>query len=531
MRNVLITGLLAFVAIVGAVYPITWYIKAITIESAIEDTAEHLRTLGMDVSYDAISVSGFPTEMVVSIEKPRLRGRVDTLLNHITTAEPSFADMKPWQTDLLLDGTLQLSVDMFSSLYQMHVNGSVQEQDLVDGKEVSLAWDINDGQHCALQVESNPLSALLWDFRLGEDDRAVWVEDFRSLDCHHSGFMMLDNASQNVLMQSGPVRFYVSKTPKDGKNTVRFFADYHDVEVLPAGDHIISLYQRLFNDAPAAALSASGKNQLKIDLSYDGPTNHAENDSIPLHIQLNTLHVSNQLYRFDATFGLSNSTQNDSKSGTLSFDVESTTSEAYDAVNKEALRAAIAEIQTSNDPELQNLSPYLQGRSVDQIMEIIDPIVPDLHSFGTLHSTLDLQYAFNKNLQTGNAQLKAFGFSATPYGLNAKGSIEHQGNLPIPTSDFTLECRACPALIDDAGAYSIRLQQVLQTLSPGQGTLISDKEVAALKGFLTELAGPAAGDVFTYHVVSEPMGLDINGRNLGELFQLYGRYMKPEQEG
>lgn len=531
MRNVFIIALLAGIAIVGGIYPITWYIKSITVERSVNDAIEQLKSLHINAEYESLKVSGFPTHLTVTLVNPHLRTDVDDALKLLfpTNSEDHtlspFGDMKPWKSDMRLNGSIQISVDAFSSQYQVRVNGIWHETDVLDGKTVSFIGKLGGEKSCSINVKRNILSAVLWDFRLSNNDPKQWLQDLLSIDCINPGYTIVDAVSQDLLMSGGAARLYLNhELHSEKQRDARLFLNYKDLEVLPAGNIFLEPYRRIFSSDPAPLidLSLAGKNQLELDITYRGPSHLDVGEALePMHIQLSKLHISNQLYRSDSTLQFNSTPKATSEEGALSFKTQFLATEPYDALSRLSLRDLITEIKATDTAELEAIQPYISRHSIEEIYAALSPAVPKLSPLGQITVALDLQYNGDQTAKTGQIRINSMELSATPYGITGNGNVSYTSS-PLPQSDVNITCRECPNLISDTSDYLLRLQQAILTLAPERTPLFTAKEAAAFKGFLSTLVPPDSGTTFNYHIASNPnVGITINDKGLAEILKLY----------
>jgi hypothetical protein len=335
------------------------------------------------------------------------------------------------------------------------------------------------------------------------------------------------------LMSSGGGRIYITHILSATSRQARLYLKASDSEVTPQGDALIAAYMQVLSpDYPFPAhLSLYGKQNMEIDLTYNGPSNLLQTPGQSLvEIKLGKFDISNQMYNSSANFYLKNDIQGDARAFKLSLKAESTVNEQYDALLQEMIRSMIRGLYTNKDPKLAAAQPFLQQYTPNQMYAIVYPAIPNLHSFGKMVEAVDFSFQGSPDFKVGDATLDTFELSAAPYGITGKGSAKLTVGHPLPVGSLTLVCTNCPRLVDDMAAYNARLQKTVIYFNPAQAAsmTLDPKLVEGIKGFLGIIAQTAGGDknTFTYVITSdETAGIAVNGKRPDELMHLYSEYI------
>src|SRR5258708_7701137 len=106
MRNLMLISLSVFLAVVAGGFCISWLGQAQATKNAIKHAIARINEKQPYITYDAIEASGFPSNVYVSIIRPRFNGRVDQLLQ--------IPNMPEWRADAVLDGSIVFGVNALS---------------------------------------------------------------------------------------------------------------------------------------------------------------------------------------------------------------------------------------------------------------------------------------------------------------------------------------------------------------------------------------------------------------------------------
>lgn len=204
MRSVFAVAMLVFIAVAAAGYGITWYSQALALQRNIEHAVARINEKQPYITYEALSFSGFPADVKISIVNPHFKGRVDQLLQSLT------ADGKPriaWDEDAALDGKITFGVNALSNLYLVNISGNWNEHAIIDGVSVFAIHQQSGESGCVLQLQrSMGLFDTLWDF----GSLNALPHDLRLLDCNGAAQSVIDGNSKQMLSSTGATRLYIT---------------------------------------------------------------------------------------------------------------------------------------------------------------------------------------------------------------------------------------------------------------------------------------------------------------------------------
>lgn len=523
MRRAVVFGLLIFVVIVIAATGITWFFQAAGARRAVEQAIAAVNQQQAFITYDAIETTGFPHKVTVSIVNPRFSGRIDEHYKHLFTKE--------WHEDIALKGRISFGINALSDRYDMTTNGEWTIVSRVNGQTLHTVSHPQGDTVCILQLGNGGMFGRLWNFSALTGIQDI-VQDFRRLDCRAPASTATDPATQAALATNGPLRLLVTNAPANGRTKFSFLLN-GSLEVTQAGDAVFSRYEQVFGAAPSSIpgeLSAYGRQEIDIDLAYDGPlAPQGKLIDTPFDIRLNRFILNNAAYVSSLTFQAANTVSGESRELHTTFRADSTVSERYDALVRNLWRNVIAELYASTDPNMAMLRPTLQKYTPEELFTIASPAIPNFYTLGKTVAAWDAGYKGNAAFTNGTATLSALEISFAPYGITGKGSVSIAPDRLFPSGGLTLICTNCLRLVDDGFAYAMRVHSVAKQLMPeDEGDMLNPKLGDGIKAFLIALVQPAAGTDFTYALASDGAGsFTLNGKGFDEVMALYGQHIAP----
>jgi hypothetical protein len=552
MRSIVIVGLLVFIGVLAGGWGISWYAQASATRDAIEKTIARINANQQFITYEAIETSGFPTNVYVSIIKPRFTGRIDELFKGLKQPQPTTAtdpvtgqpvaqpvplsNLPEWHEDILLNGQLTLGINALSNQYTLHTKGDWVTNSHIGGQAFNVTHQQAGDTYCSLQMQrTGSIFSSLWNFESLSRDGQSYVQDFRMLDCILPGSNMINEATKERLGGSGAMRFYITSLPMGENHQLRFYVTAADIEISPQGDVLMSAYFNALNphNRFQRSFSAYGKQNINIDFSYNGPADLKNKGNNPnIDIALSPFSITNDVYTQNLSVYVNNKTLEQARESKVAFRADTKVSDKYDMLIQEWLEAFIADVYNSDDPQLLPLKAQMQRYPMEQLYPIIYPAIPNFYSLGNIVQAVDLSYNGNPDLTAGNVTLTDFDISFTPYGIKGSGYAKLEAAQP-PTSEVLLTCTNCFQMIDDAVAYTGRVQQMMMYFSPEQAAMltVSPELVDGVKSFLRLVAGvpkEQAAQEMQYTINSAgPAGITINGRPIAQVVSMYNDYIRP----
>ncbi len=499
MRNAVVTALVVFFLVVAGGGVITWFVQASAAKKSVEQAIAQANQNGFTLTYDSLATSGFPTALTVSIVKPHFTGRIDPIAKAFLASmpNPDVQNMPEWDVDVALDGNVDLSVNFLSDHYTMNMSGNFRSGSKIGGQAEPGSESVGSST-CSVQIQHpHAVFGILWNFELLAQEGADLPHNLRMVDCVIPAHTMTDAASKEVLMNHADSRIYVTSAPSGNQQQLRIVVKMGDTEVTPAGDKWFAAYSAaLVPHGMPPHLSVYGKQNLDLDVTYNGPSDwQAHGADTPLDINISKFSLNSQVSKSDLVFHFSNTPSNGSHTGALSFKATTSVTEQYDALMQELVHNFINDLYTSTDPQLTALRESVQGFKPDDLYSIVSPAIPSLHSLGTLVQAVDVSFQLAPGFSSGDINLAGLEFSASPYGITAKGTATRTAGQPMPAVDMSFACNNCLKLVDDIVDYTGRVQKVVVAIHPEKAAAltIDPALVDGIKGLMGALALPNNG--------------------------------------
>lgn len=554
MRKVLLTGLIAALIMGALSYSLMWWMQANNARKITEDLIARANAKEKLITYDSVSIGGFPLKIRVSINQPHLSGRVDqwmrSLMADTAPSDPGsikvagmIERMPEWHEDLKLDGTISVAINMLSDSYEisldgnLHSKGKIGDQtfDLVTTQEGTASCHLNMAQRSGALLES------AWDFRLlthsGMEQAPL---NFREFACDLPARLTTEVATQQPVMSSGPARLAIVAAPQQGKNyTISLKAVIRDSVVLPRMDSIIDAYMQALGETDEGAQglrwSAYGKQNVDVEMHYSGPQSFST-DGVDASISLEVPRfvISNDLYNVNVTHSLYNEAKGDSRAMRLTFKGETYATPAYYTLLGTMVRRLISEFYAENDEAKQTLPPELAKLPPDELYALFEPVIPRLHEFGQITESANIAFNGKRDYSAGALEINDLSFNSQLYSMRVGGSLKLDKAVPVPTGALTVQWRSGLRMVDDVLAYLARLERVVALASPEEAKTLRFEPSfgVSLKSFLSALAAgqqsPDA-DTLVYNVAADsPATFNINGKDIPALNVLYLQYFPQE---
>lgn len=533
MRKVFLFGLVTFVIVSVAALGINWLSRSSTVKEDVKKYLASFKSSGLDVTYDSITTSGFPFSMNVSIANPHFVGDVNQILKRSIFVKNLNVDSIPkWTEDYTLSGSIDLSVNALSDKFNISVNGSFLGKADIAGKLVSISTQYATNT-CNLNVKrSSGIWGNLWDFYILSENKETVFADFRTLDCTISSGKAINNDTKETILTYDGMRVYLTNEPKGNVASTRFYIQIKDMEATKAYDSVYATYiQALAPNTKIPSLSLYGKQNIEVDLSYNGSSDwkSAEAKNIPLDFKINKFFISNAAYNSNTNFSVASNLNEGTRKALISFKSEATATELLAAILKEHLHSLVSSVLA--EPAVSSeVKEKLSSMSPEALDKLITSVIPDYVALGEMVSAIDVNYSGKDDFSIFQTDLTALEFSASPYGITAKGSAKRDEGNPIPYGDILVTCTNCLKMIDDIVDYANRVKNAISVFSPEVTAIdIAPEKIQAVKDFLVALQEPSADkSVIKFDLVNDDKkGTLINGKSVMQVMELYGKILQP----
>ena len=550
MKKIIPLALLMCVLMVVATYCTSWFLQARALRQNVEAWVNSVNNENRKITYDAIETTGFPKEMIVRIRNPHFVGRADLLLSDLARytaalkgqsagmlAPPTYAQ---WQEDAKLNGNLVLTINMLSNVVRLKSEGTWSNTSTFEGKTVSLNTEFEGALMCELVQKATPASFIspLWSLDQMRLNKETLDSTFKSAACNIPAYTVENATTNQVLLSGGASQFSLYSTPSDTRTDVKFALQLHDIETLPEGDEIYTLYHRAMTPqgqwATPAHPSMLGKQNADIGLSLSAPKDEAKWKSEPVRFELAPFKISNAAFSTDGSISIDSAPNKDDMNVTIHFTLATQFAEAYGQMSKLLLNDFVTAIYAGDILQIKP-DTLAKIRAVEQerTFNTAWQALPDITQMGTFTQTFDAQLQGKLAAGQGKMDIKALELSSRDYGLNAKGTLEaQQPNQLMPETNVTLRCRNCDTMLDTLYSYQTRVQTALAQLDGSNTPRMSftQAQLSGAKQFLGAVGAVSTADNAVYHdfAISINAGnITINQKPMAEIMTLYQASMVP----
>lgn len=538
MRKNVSVGVFALAAVAAGIWCASWYAQAQNVQRSVEGWINYLNAGQTYLTYDALEISGFPTQVKATLTNPAFSGRIDQLLVRLDKDKTLFPQPLPaWQEEMKMDGILSLTVNAFSDKYKMEMTGKWLQHSGMNNQPVAAFVSREPfSSACELEMKRGTFLTNMWSFKVVESPEKFF-DEFRSIDCAASDSVLVDEASGKTIVSSGPTRVYVAKESAGDQERVQFNLKYENVEMTKEWENLLMAYVQAFSPGYyyPSMYAAYGKQNGEIDFSYQGPSFAKGNTDIPaFEVNLAKFNLSNALYSGSGhLLAKSEAVAGDNIRAAFNSRFEFSYTPQYDALLEELARSYIdftAKNDSAGNSELRNI---LLTRTPEQTFAMVKPAIPKLSPLGTWLQSTDLSYEGKKDTMLGNLKLADFVLSTTPYGITGNGTAQRNEGSLFPEANFTFKCTSCTLLMDDLTGYINHVLQVAHSFYPEEPQYdyqISPNVIQGLKQFLSEISTAGAEENtkgnYLFAITSNPTGnMVIGGHNLAEIMTLYQQHV------
>lgn len=540
MKKNLLIGCGIFIATTTIALAVSWFIQAGKVKNSIERAIAEFNPAMGSWAADDIQVSGFPTDMVITLTNPKAtlytQQFMPSLYKHLSAglgnsagvlAPPTFPNST---VAIALDGTITISVNALSNhfLYQSHGTTSFSTTD--GANTISTRIEQDGTTKCSLNFEGSPASF----FSRSWDMTALFNKDsdmpFRNFECVVPSYIAVDAYSGKPLFSQEASSWRASFNPQNERNHVALYVNMPGSEIFPAGDEsyrkLMPLLLPTEYQLPMHAMSAYGKMSMLLDLEAEGHADDNKITSAPFNINIKE-------YRFENAFNKSlghlvlHSTPKD---GDIAITIDTSNiaefSEKQPEYAKLVLADAIEELHNipTTDQPPSGFVHTMQNRPKEELMEIGLDILPNVSLMGTFTNIIKANFTGNETKRTGKLALSDLQLTSRDFGITGNGTGEMPPGQILPTINANLTCRNCLNMIDTLHGYLNRLERGLLRLEPtlaGQIALQPDM-VNWIKFVLGNVgvSNVNSPNDLEFAISGDANNIQINGKSMMEIMAL-----------
>lgn len=561
MRKALLMGILVAVLMGMVTYGIVWWMQASHAREVTQEAIARLNDGHEILTYAAIETHGFPLSLRVDVVKPRIQGRIDQLLKGLAAKLPegnkdrekfiAMADHMPgWVEDITLDGRVSFSVNWKSDQFRLEVIGQTHSKSTLPDTGFELQTQPQGPITCEVELShlAGGMFDSMWDFRLlARNFVETAIQTVHIFSCEFPAYVMVQLPDNGVVMRSGASHLKIINTMSD-PSSLNLDLDMlvHDSEILPAADRIITAYSKVLAPEHAELGSSNwaalGKQNAEIKATYVGPADFStEGKDATIAFKVPIFSVSNALYQNDIRLSLANEAKGDSRTLSVNFMSQGSSTEQYDRLLAGNLRVILHELKESQGANGQSLLPEsLRSYPADELLHIFESAIPRLHEFGTVRIVGNLDFRGNRAMTQGTLDLRQLLLQASPYSIKFSGGVTLAAqNSLVPNGSLNIEWNNSIRMIDDITAYMDRLEKVVFMIDKdaAKNFHVEPKLVLGAKSFVSALAikpEGAKGDAsaLQFNINSDAAkGITVNNKSMDEVSALLNRYLGDSVNG
>jgi len=447
--------------VLGASYSGLWMVQASRFEKRLlQHISQVIEETPFDMHFtcDSISKGGFPFDIQISLQNPKLE-IARTVLDTIASTNQHVLDCA-------LDGTV---VDTFSILGRLkkveaagHALFTLSKSDIMPAAQ----WNAKG----AIEVELSQPYSVQESFSSLFSDKIQEIQAC-TITC---GEGKLINLAQDADVESVQIKNSVVHYEKKGASNL-----LHVASDLSVNQNLAIDLPDLTGDIKAIADCVNAELKKKfyqtdyaIDFNVELPlfkTLKAIRDSAAVLLAEPIPRVAFEIKKFDTTnefsksqFAASFSIEEDDKKNVRSRGIVDSKSEYHEEASKTILK--VLDVLKATMPQLKSEdSETLQLRSlIGEHTDAVKAIVPKLSSFGPITFNKSWTLQANKENFGAQFQLEKLALMSSLYGVSLKGNVSHQAGSIKGVS--TAECISYEQLIRDAADYYNRITVVLNYL-------------------------------------------------------------------
>jgi len=531
MRSAIFTSLIIFVAVFAGGYCILWYSQANNLRSVLERSIDQINSKEQLITYESITLSGFPWRLEASIMKPHFRGRVNPLIRPLgEAAESTLGTSLPrlpggWNEELSSEGKIVFSVNTMANFYTLTFTGNWHHGSTLLGIPQTTYVRQEGDASCTMQLESGAgVFGMLWNFQSVMSDGETFLSHFRILNCRSGGISVTDSETREAMASVGSFSYSITHDTDKSADDIHFYSKITDLKTTSQGDIFIARYVRQLSpyDSAPTNFSINGNYNSELDIDYNGPVTLSAILTNPtFHFRVNNYDVSDDLYTQHVKASLE-STQH---SLNVSLNSELKYTELYDKQFAAVAYGVIQSIYYDNNPQFATLSTAFKKYTPEQVYSIIYPSLFKPSAFGSITSILNASYQGAPFFAHGALAINNAKLVTKMYGMEIQGTSDIE-NKEIQNSDLVLICTSCTHMANDLIAYLVRIQPTIQYFAPETAhtvaVMTANPDTVKKTIFsLAPLPNPGAPETLRFVVSNNPgKGITIGHKSIPELLAL-----------
>lgn len=514
--------------------------KIVTSITEINAKMKPLIKDGEFLRYESIQSSGFPLAMKLTLAKPVMTIPASTVMQ-LAPKEAWKGEVSPefsWTEELGWGESVSLESNVLGSKFLASLTGDVTWKTTVGGA-VRHSMVASSATPLTCELLTKP-SGFLVSYPQFEDAESFF-NAFESITCGSNTSVMKD-ATGATIATTDNYRLGITNVITNGNRNAALKYQIVNSEYLAAGDTIVKNYLDIIGEAikqppqkMTYSLSELGKNNINVDVSYNGPDNAAaiDNPNSTLSFDINALDLNSNLLNSNNNFHLAISPQGDERKIVLKTGSKTNVSSRYDQILADNIKATLTDLANAEGKTGKELDIAQSVQKFGSIDSLVEAALPQLHKQGDIVLNVDLE-ALGKKLDDsseGRAKVNIFDVLTSLYGIKMKGELSSV-KTQSANSNADITCLNCDTMIDDIANYVIRFTSYLNAVAPGTNAPVPSRDLAnGIKVFIRSMAlngsDPAAKDLNIQVVMKESGDFTVSGKPVMETMQSYMTNVAP----
>lgn len=447
------------------------------------------------VTYDTITVGGFPTRMIFSVHNPVFNV-------HAGSALDAKRPVSDWIEQHRFDGTLSVGTDWQGNSFYLWMDGSRESITTLGGKQrFERTATVEKPFYCTLDLQSTQSATSSKPYQ-SINNFSGKLTDIRKLQCSVSGYHLGQKDNPNGLYYHMDAASIVWEFEPDGDNTQANLTLYLDnVQAGQLVEPYLAALSPFLNRLgvaqgiealPKHFFSRLGSNTLTLRAHYSGPRQRIGFDT-PFELALDEFRVENSMLQGNATFRVANS-QKDDQTSELSVSAENTATftSLYDSLYQEHLITQL--IEQRPILRLLGMSIDLRLLTNEQIRQLGSELLPSLANISPLRFSLSASGALDKNFKgplssPAKATLDALTLQTKNWQVSAKGATSTTpSTLKKPSVQLNASCQQCDNLLSQLEKLVRTFDKWRLVATPGSQPVVSKAFLADLYRFVDALS-------------------------------------------
>ncbi len=489
---------------------------------------------GEFLRYESVQSSGYPFAMKLTLTKPVMQLPASAIMKQ-APKESWKGDISPefeWTEELGWGDSVSLSSDVLGSKFEATLNGDIHWKTTAGGTvRHTMVASSATPLTCELKTKPSGFLVTYPQFK----DAESFFEAFEAINCGSSASVIKD-ATGATIATTDSYRLGITNVINAGHRNAGLKYQVINNEYLAAGDIIVTNYMNIvaeaFKQTPQKltySLSEMGKNNINVDIAYNGPDNAAaiDNPNSRLSLDINALDLNSNLLNSNNNLHLLIEPQGDNRRIALKSDSKTNISERYDQILADNIKLTLTDLASTEGKTGKELDIAHSVQKFGSIDSLVEAALPKLHKQGDITLHVDME-AVGKKLadsSEGQAKISAFDILTSLYGVKLKGDLAAIKNQSA-ASNVDITCLSCDTMIDDIARYFIRFASYINTVAPDTRTPVASPDLAnGVKTFIRSVAlngsDPAAKDLNIQLVMKESGDFTVSGKPVTEAMQSY----------